>query len=130
MGLFADFSTAAVRTGEPDSGMFGIELLLIEKTMPGVSVKPMECMGVKGSGTAFVEFEDVKVPKENYIGGVDLLIGNFVTERIGIAVQANRFARCCLKESIEYTRRRSAFNKKLIDQPVVRSKIAHMAREV
>jgi alkylation response protein AidB-like acyl-CoA dehydrogenase len=129
-GLFADFFTTAVRTGDEDSGMFGVELLLIEKSFPGVSVRPMECMGVKGSGTAFVEFDEVKVPKENLLGGVDLLLGNFVTERLGIAVQANRFARCCLKEAIEYTSRRSAFKKKLIDMPVVRHKIAHMAREV
>ena len=59
-GLFADFFTCAARTGEPDSGMFGVSLLLIEKSMPGVSVRPMECMGVKGSGTAYVEFDDVK----------------------------------------------------------------------
>lgn len=129
-GLFADFFTTAVRTGSEDDGMFGVELLLIEKDFPGVSVRPMECMGVKGSGTAYVEFDDVKVPKENYIGGVHMLIANFVTERLGIAIQANRFARCCLQLAIEYTSKRSAFNKKLIDMPVVRHKIGHMAREV
>lgn len=129
-GLFADFFTTAVRTGEPDSGMFGVELLLIEKDREGVSVRAMECMGVKGSGTAYVEFDDVKVPQENLIGGVDVLLQNFVTERLGIAVQANRFARVCLEESIEYTRRRQAFGKKLIDQPVVRHKLGHMAREI
>jgi len=63
-------------------------------------------------------------------GGIDMLLGNFVTERLGVAVQAKRFARCCLKEAINYTSRRSAFKKKLIDMPVVRHKIAHMAREV
>jgi alkylation response protein AidB-like acyl-CoA dehydrogenase len=42
--------------------------------------------------------------------------------------QANRFARECLRESIEYARRRKAFGKKLEDQPVVRQKIANMAR--
>jgi len=129
-GLFADFFTTAVRTGGESSGMMGVELLLIERDREGVSVKSMECMGGKGSGTAFVQFDGVKVPKENRIGGVELLLTNFVTERLGIAIQANRFARCCLQESVEYTRRREAFGKKLIDQPVVRHKLAHMAREV
>jgi alkylation response protein AidB-like acyl-CoA dehydrogenase len=73
-GLFADFFTVAARTGDADSGMFGVSLMLIEKSMPGVSVRPMECMGVKGSGTAYVEFDDVRVPEENFIGGVDMLL--------------------------------------------------------
>lgn len=79
----------------------------------------MDCMGVKGSGTAFVEFEDVVVPEENIIGDVSCLLKNFVTERLGLALQANRFARVCLAESIEYVRRREAFKKKLVEQPVV-----------
>jgi alkylation response protein AidB-like acyl-CoA dehydrogenase len=90
----------------------------------------MDCMGAKGSGTAFVEFDDVRVPKSNYIGDVTCLLRNFVTERLGIALQANRFARVCLAESIEYAKRRVAFNKKLEDQPVVRQKIANMAMRV
>jgi alkylation response protein AidB-like acyl-CoA dehydrogenase len=100
-GTFADYFSTAVRTGGPDSGMFGLDLILIERTMPGVSTRAMACMGVRGSGTAYVEFDNVKVPKTNYIGGVTMLLQNFVTERIGLAIQACRFARICLAESIE-----------------------------
>eukprot|EP00924_Labyrinthula_sp_SR-Ha-C_P014078 augustus_masked-scaffold_56-processed-gene-1.97-mRNA-1 protein AED:0.05 eAED:0.05 QI:0/-1/0/1/-1/1/1/0/383 len=127
-GMFADYFTVAARTG--DEGMFGIELILVEKSRKGVSVREMDCMGVKGSGTAFVEFDEVEVPVENLVGDVTLLLRNFVTERLGLAIQANRFARECLRESIEYIRRRRAFNKKLEDQPVVRAKISQMARKV
>jgi alkylation response protein AidB-like acyl-CoA dehydrogenase len=127
-GMFADYFTVAARTGE--EGMMGIELLLVPRDLPGVSTRPMDCMGVKGSGTAFVEFEDVKVPKDNLIGDVTCLLRNFVTERLGIAIQANRFARVCLQESIEYAKRRKAFGKKLEEQPVVRHRIAEMMREV
>ena len=126
--MYADFFTVAARTGE--AGMMGIELILVERSRKGVSTRAMDCMGVKGSGTAFIEFDDVIVPKENLIGDVTCLLRNFVTERLGIAIQANRFARICLQESIEYARRRKAFGKKLEDQPVVRYKIAEMAREV
>eukprot|EP00040_Diaphanoeca_grandis_P001429 m.18521 g.18521 ORF g.18521 m.18521 type:complete len:428 (-) comp12058_c0_seq1:256-1539(-) len=129
-GMFADFFTVAVRTGDEGSGMMGVELLLIEKTRPGVSVRAMDCMGAKGSGTAYVEFDDVRVPVDNLIGDVTCLLKNFVTERLGLALQANRFARVCLAESIEHIRRRKAFGKKLEDQPVVRYKIANMARRV
>lgn len=127
-GLFADFYTVAAQTGGPDAGMGGVELFLVEKSFPGVSVRPMECMGAKGSGTAFVDFEDVKVPKANYLGGVAILMQNFVSERIGIAIQATRFARVCLAKSIERTKRRKAFGKKLIKNPIVRAKLTNMVR--
>jgi alkylation response protein AidB-like acyl-CoA dehydrogenase len=129
-GMFADFFTVAARTGGKGSGMMGLSLILVERSRKGVSTREMECMGAKGSGTAFVEFEDVIVPKSNYIGDITCLLRNFVTERLGIALQANRFARVCLSESIEYAKRRVAFNKKLEDQPVVRQKIANMAMRV
>mmetsp|Transcript_12888 Transcript_12888/g.41151 ORF Transcript_12888/g.41151 Transcript_12888/m.41151 type:complete len:422 (-) Transcript_12888:148-1413(-) len=127
-GMFADYYTVAARTG--GKGMMGISLILVERERAGVSTREMDCMGAKGSGTAFVEFDEVKVPKENYIGDVTCLLRNFVTERLGIAIQANRFARVCLTESIEYAKRRKAFGKKLEDQPVVRQKIAEMAKRV
>jgi alkylation response protein AidB-like acyl-CoA dehydrogenase len=127
-GMFADYFTTAVRTG--DEGMFGISLLLIPKTTKGVTVRPMDCMGVKGSGTAYVEFDNAKVPLEYLVGDVTVLLQNFVAERLGIAIQAARFARVCLTESVSYCKRRVAFGKKLEDQPVVRYKLATMMREV
>lgn len=129
-GLFADFFTVAARTGDADSGMGGVELLLVEKTFPGVSVEPMDCMGAKGSGTAYVMFDDVKVPKTNYIGGIATLMLNFISERIGIAIQATRFSRMCLQLSIERCEKRKAFGKALITMPVVRHKLADMARQI
>jgi alkylation response protein AidB-like acyl-CoA dehydrogenase len=65
-GVFADYFTVAVRTGGP--GMGGISLLLIERDMPGVKTRQMLCTGVWASGTSYVTFEDVKVPKSNLIG--------------------------------------------------------------
>jgi alkylation response protein AidB-like acyl-CoA dehydrogenase len=67
-GIFADYFSVAVRTGPPGSGMKGISMLLIEKTMPGVKTRRMDCEGVWPSGTTYVTFEDVKVPVENLIG--------------------------------------------------------------
>jgi len=65
-GVFADYFTVAVRTGGP--GMGGISLLLIERDMPGVKTRQMLCSGVWASGTSYITFEDVKVPKSNLIG--------------------------------------------------------------
>lgn len=65
-GVFADYFTVAVRTGGP--GMGGISLLLIERSMPGVKTRQMQCSGVWASGTAYITFEDVKVPKSYIVG--------------------------------------------------------------
>lgn len=127
-GMFADYAVVAARTG--GEGMGGLSLLLVDTKTPGFSVREMNCMGAKGSGTAFIELDDVRVPKKNLIGDIMVLLRNFVGERIGIAVQANRFARVCLRESIEHSRRRRAFGKLLQDQPVVRQKLANMAWKI
>ena len=55
---------------------------------------------------------------------------NFNHERMGIIIQANRFARVCLESSLAYAHKRRTFNKRLIDHPVIRLKLAHMARQV
>ena len=127
-GLFADYAVVAARTG--GKGMGGLSLILVETKTAGFSARAMDCMGVKGSGTAFIEFDDVRVHKSNLIGDVTVLLRNFVSERIGIACQANRYARVCLKESIEHCRRRRAFGKLLQEQPVIRQKLANMAFKI
>ena len=128
-GVFADYFTTAVRTGGP--GMKGVSLLLIEKTMPGVTTRQMKCSGVWPSGTTYITFEDVKVPVENLIGkenrGFRYIMLNFNSERLAISMQASRFARVCLEEAIKHSYRRKTFGKRLIDHPVIRMKIAHMA---
>lgn len=54
-GVFADYFTVAVRTG--GAGMSGLSLLLIEKSMPGVTARQMQCQGMWPSGTSYVTFE-------------------------------------------------------------------------
>eukprot|EP00455_Lapot_gusevi_P041975 TRINITY_DN492_c0_g1_i2.p2 TRINITY_DN492_c0_g1~~TRINITY_DN492_c0_g1_i2.p2 ORF type:complete len:445 (+),score=194.37 TRINITY_DN492_c0_g1_i2:104-1438(+) len=133
-GVFADYFTVAVRTGPEDSGMLGISLLLIEKTMKGVTARPMKCSGVWPSGTSLVTFDNVLVPVGNLIGeenmGFKYIMFNFNHERFSLAVQATRFARVCLEEAMQHAQRRQTFGKKLIDHPVIRNKLAHMARQV
>jgi len=94
----------------------------------------MKCSGVWPSGTAYVTFEDVRVPKQNLIGkenrGFKYIMHNFNHERMGIAIQATRFSRVCLEESIKFAHKRTTFGKHLIEHPVIRQKLAHMARQV
>jgi alkylation response protein AidB-like acyl-CoA dehydrogenase/predicted heme/steroid binding protein len=131
-GVWADYFTVAVRTGEP--GMKGISLLLIERNMPGVKTRQMDCTGVWASGTAYITFEDVKVPKANIIGkvngGFKCIMYNFNQERMGIIIQANRFSRVCFEEALKYAHKRKTFGKRLVDHPVIRMKFAQMARQI
>ncbi|GKZ20720.1 hypothetical protein AbraIFM66951_003021 [Aspergillus brasiliensis] len=131
-GVWSDYFTTAVRTG--DAGMNGVSVLLIERNMGGVSTRRMDCQGVWSSGTTYITFEDVKVPVENLIGkenqGFKVIMTNFNHERIGIVIQCVRFARVCYEESMKYAHKRRTFGKRLIDHPVIRMKLAHMARQI
>lgn len=130
-GIWCDYFTTAVRTGGP--GMNGVSLLLIERG-EGVSTRRMDCQGVWSSGTTYVTFEDVKVPVENLIGkanqGFRVIMTNFNHERIGIIIQCLRFSRVCFEECVKYANKRRTFGKKLIEHPVIRLKLAHMARQI
>ncbi|ODA79100.1 hypothetical protein RJ55_04691 [Drechmeria coniospora] len=130
-GIWSDYFTTAVRTGGP--GMNGVSLLLIERG-EGVSTRRMDCQGVWSSGTTYITFEDVKVPVGNLLGkkdkGFNVIMTNFNHERMGIIIQCLRFSRCCYEESVKYANKRRTFGKKLLEHPVIRLKLAHMARQI
>jgi len=131
-GIWCDYFTTAVRTG--GEGMNGISVLLIERSAGGVSTRKMDCQGVWSSGTTYITFEDVKVPVGNLIGkenqGFKVIMTNFNHERIGIIIQCVRFSRICYEESVKYANKRRTFGQKLISHPVIRLKLAHMARQI
>ncbi|GAB5358570.1 hypothetical protein AAMO2058_000469600 [Amorphochlora amoebiformis] len=131
-GIFSDFFTVAVRTGE--AGMKGLSLILLEKSMPGLRCRHMKCSGVWPSGTTYITLEDVKVPAKNLIGkegdGFRMIMSNFNHERWGFVVQANRLARVCLSDAFNYAMKRKTFGKRLVDHQMIRFKIAEMARQV
>eukprot|EP01113_Clastostelium_recurvatum_P047952 TRINITY_DN8630_c0_g1_i3.p1 TRINITY_DN8630_c0_g1~~TRINITY_DN8630_c0_g1_i3.p1 ORF type:complete len:443 (+),score=72.91 TRINITY_DN8630_c0_g1_i3:66-1331(+) len=129
-GIKATFYTVAVRTGKGK----GVSLLLMEKGMPGLTARRMKTQGWLTSNTAYLVFENVKVPVSNLIGkeneGFKYIMYNFNHERFVLATTSNRFARVCLEEAFEYARLRKAFGKTLLEQPVIRQKIGEMSRQV
>lgn len=131
-GLWADYFSVAVRTGGP--GMNGVSMLLIEKTMPGVSVRKISTQGMRCSGSSFIELNDVKVPVGNLIGeenkGFKVIVSNFNHERIGIIVQAVRFSRVCFEEAIKWSFQRETFGQKLFKHAVIRQKLAQMGSKI
>ena len=130
-GTFCDYFTTAVRTG--GKGLQALSLLLIERG-EGVETNPIKTAYSPAAGTSYIIFENVKVPVENLLGregdGLKLIMHNFNHERWGFVVQANRFARVCYEEAFKYAHRRRTFGKKLIEHPVIRAKLADMARQI
>lgn len=131
-GIFAEYFTVACRTGGP--GMGGISLLLVERGMPGLTTRKMKCSGVWSSGTTYITFDDVKVPKGNLLGkenkGFQYIMSNFNHERFALCAMTNRFSRVCLEEAFKFANKRKTFGKKLVNHPVIRWKIGEMARLV
>jgi len=131
-GIFAEYFAVAVRTGRP--GPKGIAMLLIERSFGGVETRKMECTGMWPSGTTFITFKNVKVPKTNIIGyedkGFQQVMYNFNHERWMVSIQAIRLARTCVEESLKFARQRQTFGKFLIEHQVIQHKIGEMARHV
>jgi acyl-CoA dehydrogenase len=132
-GVRADFVVTAVRTG--DAGAHGISLVVVEKGTPGFTVsRKLEKMGWLCSDTAELSFVDVRVPAANVIGaensGFIQIAQNFVSERIGLAVQAYASAQRCLELAVEWCRLRNTFGRPLISRQSVQHTLAEMARRV
>ena len=115
--------------------MNGLSFLLIDKNHPktteGISVKHVKTSMVgKAAATAWVYFDDCYVPVENLMGkeggGFKLMMSNFNHERWLICVGCLGGMRHCLQECFLWVNQREVFGKKLIDQPVIRYKMAQM----
>ena len=129
----ADFVVTAVRTG--DAGAHGISLLVVEKGAPGFSVtRRLDKMGWRSSDTAELSYVDVRVPAANLVGaensGFVQIAQNFVSERIGLAVQSYACAQRALDVTVEWCRLRETFGRPLISRQSVQNTLAEMARRI
>ena len=119
----------------PEKGHRGINALIVEKGMPGFEVGLKENkLGIRGSDTHSLLFNDVKVPKENRIGedgfGFKFAMSTLSGGRIGIASQALGIASGAYELSLEYSKQRKAFGKAISEHQAVAFKLADMATEI
>jgi alkylation response protein AidB-like acyl-CoA dehydrogenase len=110
----------------------GINALIVEKGMPGFEIGPKEQkMGIRGSDTHSLMFNDVKVPKENRIGedgfGFKFAMKTLAGGRIGIASQALGIASGAYELSLKYSKERKAFGKEISNHQAIAFKLADMA---
>ncbi|KAK1716369.1 acyl-CoA dehydrogenase [Colletotrichum lupini] len=107
----------------------GLSVLLIERG-EGVETRPIKTSYSPAAGTGFVTFDNVKVPVENLLGqenkGIHVILSNFNHERWTMACATIRQCRAVVEECLLWANQRLVFGKRLIDQPVIRLKLAKM----
>lgn len=114
-GAKADFAIVMAMT-DRSKGVKGISAFIVEKSYPGFSVgKHENKMGIRGTNTVELIFQDVKVPKENLLGkegkGFNIAMATLDSGRIGVAAQALGIAQGALDEAIKYVKERKQFGK-------------------
>lgn len=133
-GMKADYYTVLARTDVSKGGHAGMSMVLVEKGMPGITLRRMKTQGWWMSNTTFIEFDNVRVPIANLVGqegeGFRYTMLNFNHERFMLVAQMVRFSRICIEEAVRFARRRKTFGKRLIDHQVIRHKVGEMARGI
>lgn len=120
---------------DPSKGSKGINTLIVEKNSPGVTVAAKENkLGIRGSDTHTILFNDVRVPKENRIGadgfGFTFAMKTLAGGRIGIAAQALGIASGAYELALAYSKQRKAFGKEIMHHQAIQFKLADMATRI
>ncbi len=122
-------------TVDPQKGMKGITAFIVEKGTEGFSVgKPEKKMGLHGSGTVALQFDEAKVPAENRLGeegeGFKIAMANLNNGRIGIAAQSLGIAEGAFEHARQYAKERQQFGKPIGQQQGMSFKLADMATQI
>src|SRR3990172_1437721 len=133
-GSVADTYVITARTKkEKDSK--SISSFIVERDSKGFSVgKTEKKMGLKGSDTATIIFEEVKVPKENLLGqegeGFKQFLATLDSGRIGIGAMAVGLAQAALEESLKFAKTREQFDQPITNFQAIQWKLADMATQI
>ena len=136
-GAHAGVMVVWARTGDREKlpGTRGISCFLVEGGTPGLKIgKAEDKMGLRGSNTVGLSFENCRVPRSALLGelnsGFRIAMMALDGGRIGIASQALGIARAALDESVKYARDRKQFDKPIADFQAIQWKLADMQTEI
>lgn len=120
---------------DPEAGSKGITCFVVEKGTPGLIIgKDEHKMGLHGSRTVQLTFEDMRIPASNLLGeegdGFKIAMANLEVGRIGIAAQALGIAEAALEAAVGYASERVQFGKPIAAQQGISFKLADMATNV
>lgn len=129
-GPYADVIIVYAKT-TPEGGSKGLSAFLIEKGMKGFSTaQKLDKLGMRGSGTCELVFEDCEVPQENVLGGVDqgisILMSGLDYERVILAGGPLGILHACLDVVVPYIHERHQFNKPIGEFEFIQGKVADM----
>ena len=132
-GVADTYVVFAVTT--PDIGTRGISAFIVEKGWKGFTFEPhYDKMGIRSSETCQLNFDDVKVPKENLLGkegqGFKIAMATLDGGRIGIAAQALGIAQGAYEAAVEYAKERVQFGKPIGFNQAITFKLADMATKL
>jgi butyryl-CoA dehydrogenase len=134
-GSVAKTMVATVKTDPDAPRSRGISALIIDMDSDGVSVPKVEDkLGLRGSSTAQVFFDNVRVPVENLLGEENDGFGTFMQTleggRVGIGAMALGLAQGAYERTVQYVKERKTFDKLLAQHDPVQHFIANMATEI
>lgn len=120
---------------DPEKGSRGVTAFIVEKDAPGLIIgKDEKKMGLHGSRTVELSFENMEVPEANRLGeegeGFKIAMSNLDVGRIGIAAQALGIAEAALDAAVKYAGERQQFDKPIIANQGIGFKLADMATAV
>jgi butyryl-CoA dehydrogenase len=120
---------------DKEKGNHGISAFIVEKGMPGFIVGTHEKkMGIRGSATSELVFDDVELPKENLLGernkGFKIAMTTLDGGRIGIAAQALGIAEGAIEETVKYTSERIQFGRRISQFQNTQFELADMQTKV
>ena len=118
-----------------DAGYKGINALVVERGTEGFSTNHLTGkMGMKGSGTAELVFENCRIPASNRLGdegsGYSVALSTLTTSRVSIAAQCIGMARGAYEASLSYSKQRKTFGKPISEHQAIAFMLADMATEI
>ena len=118
-----------------DAGSRGFSQILVETDRPGLTVNPPEKkMGLKGSPTHMLSYDNVRVPQDNLLGslgrGLHQTLETLDSGRISIGAMAVGLARAALEEAVGYAQAREAFGKPIGKHQAIQHMIADMSTDI
>ena len=132
-GLYADYYIVAARTGRREDRHRAITLFLLKRSRC-IELSPIEVMGVRGTGTAGIKFNDCVVGGDDVVGEVNggwkILMHTLDVGRGAIAGVALGVARGAFEEALAWARRREVFNRKLVEFQNTQFELAEMLAAV
>jgi butyryl-CoA dehydrogenase len=131
---FADIFLIFALT-DPAAGNRGVSCFIVERGTPGFTVgREEDKLGIRGTSTCELFFEDCKVPKENLVGdlnrGFKVAMITLDSGRIAVAAQAVGIAQAALDEALKYSKERKAFGKFLSEFQAIQFMLAEMKTQV